>query len=50
MERLRGCDRSAVERSATAEGVVSITTEDEGIRLDDGEAHSGPDKVCHVGV
>ena len=50
VERLRGSDRGAVEWSATAEGVVAITTEEEGIRPYDGEAHPGPDKVRHVGV
>ena len=50
VEGVRGGDRDAVERGATAEGVVAVTPKEEGVRPDDGEAHPGPDKVGHVGV
>ena len=30
--------------------MVAVTPKEEGVRPDDGEAHSGPDKVGHVGV
>ena len=50
VERLRGSDRGAVEWSVTAEGVVAITTEEEGDGPRDGEAHPGPDEPDYLRV